>query len=220
MAAQTHYEVLGVPRTADRETIRKAYIVAARASHPDRQSPQVAHRQEAELRIRAVNAAWNVLGDSARRHDYDESLMEPAAWAPPRGTTPDLEDHRPPPPSGIVVSEGAAFLWIWLPAVLGVVIAAALIIGSAYATSNSASSRGSQAPSVSTATRFTKGSCVVVQAGPSGKIAQEVSCNLMSSGVIDSVVETPRPCRPSTVEYQLYDGKTTLCLLGAPATSP
>jgi curved DNA-binding protein CbpA len=71
-----HYEVLGVRSDADLATIRAAYLAAMRASHPDRHPGDLfaAHR------ARAVNAAWEVLRDPARRDAYDRT-RRPAAGA-------------------------------------------------------------------------------------------------------------------------------------------
>lgn len=210
MTEPTHYEVLGVSRSADRETIRKAYIAIARSSHPDRQSPSSGQRKNTDDRIRAANAAWNALRDPERRREYDLSLPDLQTRIAPRPTRPNLSDDRPPPPSGIVVSAHTAPLWKWGPIAVAVAIGAALIIGSAYATSqdNSASS-----VSVHSSTpQYQPGSCVLIVGGPSGKIAQAVDCDRQFASVIDSVVDSPRPCPASTAAVPLYDGKTTLCL--------
>ena len=210
MADPNYYEILGVSRSADRETIRKAYIAIARSSHPDR---QVSSSQSltAESRIRAANAAWNVLRDPVKRVDYDRSLPDPKRSTAPRTTQPRLDDHRPPPPSGIVVSANTAPLWKWAPVVVAVLIGAALIIGSAYATSQDSTS--SMPATVSSVQPFQKGDCVVVTPSAAGKVAYPVTCDKAATGVIDSVVDTLRPCPPQTVEYQLFDGKTTLCVI-------
>jgi hypothetical protein len=73
----THYEVLGVARTADHAEIRQAYHRAARRWHPDGfadRSPGEERRAEAE--IRRINQAWEVLGDEARRKTYDLELQQ------------------------------------------------------------------------------------------------------------------------------------------------
>ena len=64
--AQTHYEVLGVARSATTDQVRAAYRAAARDHHPDAGGDVV--------RMRAVNAAWRVLGDPMRRAAYDRQL--------------------------------------------------------------------------------------------------------------------------------------------------
>lgn len=96
----THYEVLGVAPTAPTEDIRRAYLRLAREHHPDRHGTGPSGRAEAaEERMRALNAAWDVLGDPGRRTDYDRTLARdlPGAGVP-AGTSPvDLPstDFRP-----------------------------------------------------------------------------------------------------------------------------
>lgn len=64
----SHYELLGVAPTATFEETRRAYLAAARRSHPD-----VAGAESAE-RMQELNNAWATLRDEARRRRYDESL--------------------------------------------------------------------------------------------------------------------------------------------------
>ncbi|HEY8523876.1 MAG TPA: J domain-containing protein [Acidimicrobiales bacterium] len=64
--APTHYEVLGVPPSATPEQVRAAYRAKARDHHPDAGGDPD--------RMRAINAAWRVLGDPARRAAYDRAL--------------------------------------------------------------------------------------------------------------------------------------------------
>jgi len=211
MSEPTHYDVLGVPRTADRETIRKAYIAIARASHPDKQSASAVQREVADRRIRSANAAWNELRDPERRRAYDRSLPDLRPPSAPNGTVRDLQDPRPPPPSGIVVSARTAPFWRWGPVVAAVVLGAVLIIGSAYATSQDSTPPSSATPSVAEVLRV--GTCARIVAGPSGKVAQSIPCDQQFASKIEAVVDSPRPCPPSTATVSLYDGKTTLCLV-------
>ncbi len=62
------YEILGVARDADRDTIRKAYRKLARSHHPDLNPGDAA----AEERFKQISRAWDVLGDDERRRNYDE----------------------------------------------------------------------------------------------------------------------------------------------------
>lgn len=62
------YEILGVARDADRDTIRKAYRKLARKNHPDLNPGDPA----AEERFKRISHAWEVLGDEQRRRNYDE----------------------------------------------------------------------------------------------------------------------------------------------------
>ena len=68
VAPRDLYQVLGVERGADRETIQKAYRKLARETHPDL-NPGDAKAAE---RFSEVSQAWEVLGDAERRALYDE----------------------------------------------------------------------------------------------------------------------------------------------------
>jgi curved DNA-binding protein len=60
------YRVLGIPRDADEETIKKAYKALAKTYHPDlNKSP------DASDRFKEINAAWDVLKDPGKRKMYD-----------------------------------------------------------------------------------------------------------------------------------------------------
>lgn len=70
----THYEVLGVDQQASAIEVRRAYVNLARRHHPDFFSAADGPaRAEAERRMRAINEAWDVLGDSGRRLAYDRA---------------------------------------------------------------------------------------------------------------------------------------------------
>jgi molecular chaperone DnaJ len=61
-----YYEVLGLPRTAEEEEIRRAFRSLARELHPD-----VSAEPEAEERFREVSAAYAVLSNPSSRFLYD-----------------------------------------------------------------------------------------------------------------------------------------------------
>src|SRR6516164_3291279 len=62
-----YYEVLGVPRSASEADIKKAYRKLAREHHPDRNPGD----KQAEARFKEVQEAFDVLGDKAKRAQYD-----------------------------------------------------------------------------------------------------------------------------------------------------
>lgn len=69
-ASVTHYDVLGVSRNAEQEAIAGAHKALARKYHPDLAGKSA----KTEARIRAINAAWEVLGDADKRKTYDKTL--------------------------------------------------------------------------------------------------------------------------------------------------
>ncbi len=67
-AAKDLYGTLGVERSADEDTIRKAYRKLARRYHPDVNPGD----SEAEERFKAISEAYSVLADEEKRRNYDE----------------------------------------------------------------------------------------------------------------------------------------------------
>ncbi|MBX3326529.1 MAG: DnaJ domain-containing protein [Nitrospira sp.] len=67
MARVDYYRILGVSREASDEDIKKAYRKLVFDHHPDR-NPDKA---DAEERIREINVAYEVVGDSEKRRTYD-----------------------------------------------------------------------------------------------------------------------------------------------------
>lgn len=93
----THYDTLGVSPNASGKTIAAAYKRKARLVHPDRhQGADAKVIAEAERAMRAINEAWEVLGDPVRRRIYDESMRRPAprpvSAPPPRRIVPAPPD--------------------------------------------------------------------------------------------------------------------------------
>lgn len=62
-----YYETLGVSKDASQEDIKKAFKKLARKYHPDVAKDQ----PDAEERFKAVNEAYEVLGDPEKRRKYD-----------------------------------------------------------------------------------------------------------------------------------------------------
>lgn len=84
------YAVLGVPKTATKDDIKKAYRKAALKTHPDR-VPQD-QKKAAEDSFRAVNAAYEILADDKNKALYDKH----GVWPPP--ATSNSTSYKPRQP--------------------------------------------------------------------------------------------------------------------------
>ena len=67
-AKRDYYDVLGIDRTADKNTIKKAYRKLAKRYHPDtnKDNPQ------AEEKFKEATEAYNVLSDPEKKKMYDQ----------------------------------------------------------------------------------------------------------------------------------------------------
>ena len=65
---QDYYDTLGVARSASSEEIKLAFRKLARLYHPDVAKNKVT----GEAKFKEINEAYEVLGDSDKRHRYDE----------------------------------------------------------------------------------------------------------------------------------------------------
>ncbi|PKQ15434.1 MAG: hypothetical protein CVT67_09440 [Actinobacteria bacterium HGW-Actinobacteria-7] len=72
-----HYRTLQVTRDAEPEVVERAFKALSRKYHPDLNG--VGDREQSTRRMQAINEAYAVLRDPARRRAYDLTL------APDRG---------------------------------------------------------------------------------------------------------------------------------------
>src|ERR1700759_3686816 len=80
-----YYEVLGVPRDATSDDIRRAYRKLAREYHPD-----INHESGAEERFKEGGEAYEVLSDPEKRERYDRLGDQRRAGA----EGPDMADFE------------------------------------------------------------------------------------------------------------------------------
>ena len=68
-----YYEVLGVPRDASDDVIRKAYKKLAIKWHPDK---HVDDKKAAEEKFKEISEAYSVLSDPKKKREYDTGGMD------------------------------------------------------------------------------------------------------------------------------------------------
>lgn len=66
---QTYYEVLGAQRGDDSKIIASKYKKLVVKYHPDKNKTK-----EADIKIKAINEAYSVLGNETKRREYDEYI--------------------------------------------------------------------------------------------------------------------------------------------------
>lgn len=77
-----YYEVLGVPRTATEEDIKKGYRKQALRWHPDK-NPN--NKEQAEERFKQVSEAYEILSNKDKRQIYDRYGKEGLSAEPTNG---------------------------------------------------------------------------------------------------------------------------------------
>lgn len=211
MAGRSHYDVLGVSPDAKPDAIRRAYLRQARRWHPDRPSGDTEQ-------MRAVNEAWQVLGNIRSRAAYDRNLARsaprPAGQPPPRSTRP-ASGPRPAqtspkqPTTSVPPLELVGFRWRWI-SLAAVVLAAAAVVVIFLATSAiddsdpstpiTASAPVSQAlPEV--------GDCFLI-----GTTAlTTVACDHPHDGKLVSWVPLGAPCPPDTELHWVRSAQEAVC---------
>jgi curved DNA-binding protein CbpA len=70
---KNYYRVLGINPGASQEEIKKAFRRMASLYHPDH-NPQ--NPREAEEKFKEINQAYEVLGDEAKRGQYDRRILQ------------------------------------------------------------------------------------------------------------------------------------------------
>ncbi len=82
--ANDPYQELGVPRSADADTIRKSFRKLAKQLHPDRNPGDAA----AEERFKRVSGAFDLLGDPEKKAKFDRGELDADGRETMRGFNP------------------------------------------------------------------------------------------------------------------------------------
>jgi hypothetical protein len=126
------YAILGVPRSATREEIARAYRALAKRHHPDAGGPP-------SPTMARINEAWSILGSTSRRArwDADHQVVQAPHWAAApaepmrrRGTATARPEPSPaPPPSRFDSPWAAASVVLGAVALVAVVLTGLAIAG-------------------------------------------------------------------------------------------
>lgn len=96
MSQITHYQVLGLPKSASAEEIKIAFRTLAKQYHPDRNPGSLFHEEY----FKQIVAAYEVLADKDSREAYDRLLYwEELGVTRATGTSSTASKTSTPPPS-------------------------------------------------------------------------------------------------------------------------
>lgn len=205
----THYEALGVPRTATHAEIKAAFRAAARRHHPDAVSSDGATRR-GDDRMARLNEAWRVLGDERRRVDYDRALdgavsgssgaagsstansgaADRSAWSSSAATRRNPLGRYLDPPR---------FPWRPMLAVIALGSAAVLL----------AAARMPSTPLRPVDGRLMPGECTAIDGEGN---AVETLCDGSQDGVVDTIVVDAISCPQQTRAHRAFDGGGVACV--------
>ena len=92
MAQRDYYEVLGLDKNADSDSIKRAYRQLAKKYHPDLNPGDA----EAEKNFKEVNEAYSILSDADKKAKYDQfghAAFDPTAGGGYGGGAPCCRQH-------------------------------------------------------------------------------------------------------------------------------
>ncbi len=223
--SSTHYEVLGVARTADHDAIRRAYLAAARRWHPDRVGgASDGESAAAETAMRRINEAWSVLGRADSRREYDQQLVAGAAGRASGGSSGgfDVDDDDPRirridprliDPEFLAarrdmqlneISDRSAMAVRAFPVLLVLALMIGIFVVTAYAGNRGDSSPVTTMPGPSLGAGIEANDCVDIIGGPT---LLEVPCGSTADGLVIGAHLGDGSCPLGTIrELELSNG--------------
>ncbi len=98
---RSYYELLGVSKSADTQTLRKAFHALSKTLHPDTTLLPV---EEAAIKFRKLCEAYEMLSDPFRRNIYDKQLESRADKTKPFQKFKQTNFYEPMPKKSLVDS--------------------------------------------------------------------------------------------------------------------
>ena len=206
-----HYATLGIDPSAEYETIRQAWVAAARAHHPDVLGEvSEDERRSAERQMHAINEAWRILGSQELRSTYDkergrnkeESASVEEAWSE------DWFDLDAVDPPGFEVGNPlVATVLRVLPWLVVGAIGVGIFVLSAFATNSRPERRNNPNP------RTLPEKCVLIE---DGKIEAEANCDDDTTPRVrgEPIAEgSPQKCPVGTEPVRTRDELKFYCLV-------
>lgn len=215
MPERSHYDVLGVSSDAKADAIRRAYLRQARRWHPDRPSGD-------PEQMRAVNEAWQVLGDLRSRAAYDRTLARSAPQPPgspssagaprqsgsPRPASSPRTAGTPPRPQ-IPSLEVVGIRWRWIS--LAAVVLAAVAVAVIFLATSAIDDSDPDAPITASApvsqARPEPGDCFLI----GSTTLTAVPCDHPHHGKLVSWVPYGAPCPPDTELHYVRSAREAVC---------
>lgn len=200
------------------DEVRRAYLALAREHHPDTAAGLTPdERAAADVRMREINAAWQVLRNPRARAAYDARLRSGRPVGSGSGATTPAPQRRPASTARPATAPGSSSvpppprsLLRFGPIALVVVVLLAVVVFTAYANKQT---NVDPAPSSPTSgPRYEVGRCVRVTASESGLLPIEVACGITAAYRIAATTDLGRPCPPDTTPLAVPADKVTLCL--------
>ena len=150
----------------------------------------------------AVNEAWRVLRDPARRANYDASLRPPAMVVGGASTAvraPVQADDE----------EGRSFLAVALPWILVLAVLGGIFLFTAYARGGLGGGSDTTTPGEVVDGVVGVGSCIMLD---SQARAVETSCGGPHLGVAEAIVAAQAPCPLGTEGFYSLDAVRLICI--------